>query len=161
MSGYKWTTNDGWDIFADASVNVSNSEICDSFYGVSCDGDQILNISLPDNELFGAVPDCIFSLSSLQMLDLSDNNIQLTDMRGAEKAHALKLLKLSNVKIKSLDGIGNLTSLEELYLDGLSIVEPLHDELFQLTKLKTLDLQHSEFEGALPTLVGQLSHLER
>jgi Leucine-rich repeat (LRR) protein len=161
MSGYKWTTNDGWNIFADASANVSNAQICDSFYGVGCDGDQISNISLPDNELFGAVPDCIFSLSSLQMLDLSNNNIQLTDMRGTGRAHALKSLKLSNVKIKSLDGIGNLTSLEELYLDGLSIVEPLHYEIFQLTKLKILDLQHSKFEGALPTLIRQLSHLER
>lgn len=161
MSGYKWTENGGWSIFVDGPVNVSNSDICDTFYGIGCDGDRISNISLHDNELFGTIPDSIFSLSSLRVLDLSNNNIEMAEMSGAAQAQALKSLKLSNVKIRSLDGIANLTSLEELHLDGLSIVEPLRPGLFQLTNLKVLDLQHSKFEGTMPTFLGQLSQLER
>eukprot|EP00980_Cylindrotheca_fusiformis_P030465 scaffold24860_cov122-Cylindrotheca_fusiformis.AAC.6 len=161
MSGSKWTKNDGWDILLDAPLNVSNAEICSSFYGVQCNGDQISGISLPRNELFGKVPDCIFSIHSLQVLDLSNNNIQMTDMRGAEETKSLKSLKLSNVKVRSLKGIGNLTSLEELHLDGLPIVAPLPHDIFQLTNLSTLDVKHSKFEGTMPTLVGQLSNLER
>jgi Leucine-rich repeat (LRR) protein len=167
MTGGKWTLRDGWQIFdnlvaGDTTDDLENLEIdiCDGWYGVLCKDGTLTTLSLPQNELFGTVPDSIFSISSLEVLDLSDNNIQMIDLKGAAKATDLKSLILSNVKLQSLEGIGYMTKLQSLYLDGLNINGTLPDELFRFTALKTLHLQHGHFTGTLPTQIGLLTQLE-
>jgi Leucine-rich repeat (LRR) protein len=166
MAGEKWTIRNGWEIF-DTLVNGGVTEdlesldidVCDGWHGISCEDGEVTRISLPKNELFGNVPDAVFSFASLEVFDLSNNNIQMKSLQGAARATGLKSLFLSNIKLESLSGIGDLGLLEQLYLDGLNILGTLPDELFGLTGLRTLHLQHGSFTGTLPTLVGKLTQL--
>ena len=168
MAGMKWKFRNGWDVF-DAlfdgdtveDLESLNIDVCDDWYGVRCENGKITQILLPQNELFGLVSDTLFKLPSLQRLDLSDNNIQIENLHVAARAKYLTSLVLSNTKLESLDGIEQMAGLEQLYLDGLSIQEPLPGEIFELTLLKTLHLQHGSFSGTLPTLIGHLTKLSR
>jgi Leucine-rich repeat (LRR) protein len=166
LTGDKWEVKDGWEIietfsetgfFEKSDVKL---DVCDGWYGVICDGGEITEISLPRNDLFGTVPDSIFALPSLQIFDISGNNVQITDFKAATEASNLTALVMSNVKVQKLDGIGDIVGLRLLYLDGLDIEGPLPDELFDLTDLRILHLQHGSFSGPLPSGVGQLSNLE-
>ena len=174
MGGELWTISDGWVTFRDYDSGTSppktkdeieklQIEICSgSFYGIVCENNNIIQLSLPKNELFGTVPDSIFQLSTLQMFDVSGNNVVMQNFHAV--AHSLSksltTLVLSDIKINSLDGIGNISNLHLLYLDGINIKEPIPSEIFNLINLKILHLQHGSFTGTLPTLVGKLTKLE-
>lgn len=168
MSGGKWTLRDGWETFDNllAGGTIQDLEnlgidICDGWYGIVCDDKgNVTDISLSNNELFGTVPNSIFTISSLQSVDLSNNNVLLSSLEGASKAPSLTSLILSNVKIPSVAGLRDLTNLEHLFLDGVNILEPLPMDIFSLTNLKTLHLQHSQFTGTLPTDIGKLTRLQ-
>jgi Leucine-rich repeat (LRR) protein len=166
MAGEKWTLKDGWEIF-DTLVNGGVIEdlenlgidICDGWYGILCQDGKFTRLSLPRNELFGTVPNSIFAISSLQVFDLSNNNVEMPNLKGATNAKNLTSLVLSNIKLQSLDGIEEMTWLEQLYVDGLAIKGPLPEVLFGLTALKTLHLQHGSFTGSFPPSIGQLTDL--
>jgi Leucine-rich repeat (LRR) protein len=166
LTGDKWEVKDGWEIIETFNENglPENSDVevdvCNGWYGVICDGGEITEISLPQNGLFGTIPDSIFALPSLQVFDISGNNVQITDFKAATEAKNLTSLVLSNVKVQKLEGIGGIEGLRLLYLDGLDTKGPLPDELFDLTNLRILHLQHGSFSGPLPSGVGQLSNLE-
>ena len=167
LAGELWTVSEGWNILdsklstaTEEEVDSLNVDICDNFYGVICENGEITQISLPKNEMFGTIPDSIFELSTLRMFDVSGNNVQMKDFRAVARAKSLSTLVLSDIKINSLDGVGDIDSLHLLYLDGINIKEPIPEALFELTNLKILHLQHGSFTGTLPTLVGKLSNLE-
>jgi Leucine-rich repeat (LRR) protein len=166
MGGDKWTHKDGWEVFDDLFDGETIEEfedmkvnICDNWYGVLCQNGVPTRLSLPDNDLFGNIPENIFDVA-WEMFDLSDNNVQLESLVMVKNPENLTSLILSNIKLQSLDGIRDLKNLEQLYLDGLSIEEPLLDNLFDLTDLKSLHLQHGSFTGTIPTLIGRLTKLE-
>lgn len=169
MAGQKWTIREGWTAFdplIDGTATLdellqSNITICDGWYGILCDSDdQITDISLGNNELYGVVPDYIFAIPTLRSFDISNNNVQMTKLKGAAQARGLTSLILSNVKVQSVEGIGTMTNLRQLLLDGLEIKTPLSKELFQLTNLLTLHLQHGQFTGIMPSEIGRLTNLQ-
>jgi Leucine-rich repeat (LRR) protein len=168
MGGAKWINNTGWkffDDFVDTDLTKQpdgweNISVCGGLYGIECSGDTLAKMSLPSNELFGTVPDSIF-LIPWQEIDLSGNNIHMESLGSMETSTQLKSLKLSSIKLKNLDGLEALTSLETLYLDGLEIQGQLPESLFDLTNLHILDLQHGLFTGSIPSSIGQLQELRR
>lgn len=169
MAGEKWTIRDGWNALDDlisgtvslGDLDGTTLNICSGWFGIICNSEgQITDLLLPNNEMYGVVPDYIFSIPTLQAFDISNNNVQMESLTGASKAQGLTSLVLSNVKIQSLEGIGGLTSLQQLLLDGLTIEGPMATELFDLTNLRTLHLQHGHFNGTIPTEIGQLVLLE-
>lgn len=166
-AGDKWANKKGWEVFDVLFEEAQSMEqwndriitVCDDWYGIQCQDGKPRKLYLSANELFGTVPDSIF-LIPWANIDLSDNNIIVVnlDAVGTEK---LSSLSLSNVKLRSLDGVEKLRGLDQLYLDGLSIDEPLPEALFSLTGLKILHLQHGRSSGTLPTLIGGMTSLER
>ncbi len=169
MAGEKWTIRDGWTAFdglisGSATVDelrLLDINVCDGWYGILCDTEQqITDISLANNELYGVIPDTVFLIPTLQAFDVSNNNVQILNMKGASQAQGLTSMILSNVKVQSIEGIGRMTNLRQLMLDGLNIEAPLSIELSRLTNLMTLHLQHGHFTGALPTEIGQLTNLQ-
>lgn len=167
MGGDKWDTKDGWEVFDSLfdgetleELEMANITICKEWYGILCREGEPTRLSLPDNNLFGVVPNTIFDIP-WTVFDLSNNNVQMTDLAAIRKPYQLTSLIMSNTKIQSLSGIEKLGKLEQLYLDGLGVKTSLPIELFDLTALKTLHLQHSGFTGMLPAEVGKLRRLER
>lgn len=166
--GIHWANQDGWQIFADFARGDETLKdlarigfnICDEWFGVICDSTgRIIEVSLPDNRLFGEVPGDFFSISTLQTVDLSNNNVKLPSLQPINKATVLTVLNLSNVRVESTVGLGELTSLWELRLDGQTLDEILPEGLFHLTSLRVLHLQHGKFFGQIPSSIGQLTEL--
>jgi Leucine-rich repeat (LRR) protein len=167
MGGDKWDQRDGWDVFDNLfdgetlqELEMSNMTICTGWYGILCEGGVPTRLSLPDNSLFGVIPRLIYDIS-WSVFDLSDNNVQMEDLTIIRHPEAMRSFIMSNAKIQSLEGIEKLTNLEQLYLDGLDIRDSLPSSLFDLTRLKTLHLQHGHFTGLLSPSVGKLDKLER
>ncbi len=166
MGGDKWENKDGWEIFDNFFSGETIEEledleidICDGWYGILCQDGVPTRLALPGNELFGVIPEFIFSIP-WTVFDVSDNNVQMDGFDIVENSDQLKSLVLSNIKLISLDGISKLQNLDQLYLDGMNIAGPLPDSLFELTNLRNLHLQHGRFTGTLPTLIGKLKELE-
>ena len=64
-AGINWTNQTGW---------LSDQDLCD-WYGLSCVGNEVHTLSLPDNNLSGDIPEEIADLTSLTALDLSGNSL--------------------------------------------------------------------------------------
>ena len=162
-SGEKWVNSMGWNILNALNGNesaISGIDVCNGWYGVICENGNITEISLPKNDLFGTIPDSIFAIPTLRIFDVSGNNVVLGDFKGVSNAKNLTALVLSDIKVQSLEGLGDMPGLRLLYLDGIALSQALPPGLFNLTGLRILHLQHGSFVGTLPSQVGQLSNLE-
>ncbi|MFA6394131.1 MAG: leucine-rich repeat domain-containing protein [Patescibacteria group bacterium] len=72
----------------------------------------------------------------------------------------VKKLILSNNRIKSLPSeIGELTDIEELYLDGNELTGALPGEIRKMSELKILDAHNNGLTG-IPAEIGQLKNLQ-
>jgi Leucine-rich repeat (LRR) protein len=130
-AGTAWTDRSAW-------LGAPGTEC--SWFGVNCDetGAAVVSLSLPYNNLVGALPSKLANLTKLRYLDLGDN--ALTGTLGPE--------------------ITSLANLEILYLGRNGIGGVLPAAIGSLTKLRILALDGNEFEGAVPASIGQLTALE-
>ena len=166
-SGSRWENRDGWEeAFGDATgSDASDNEafdsidFCSGFHGILCQNGEITELALPGNNLFGTVPESLLFLSSLNTLELSGNNLVVPNFSGGGQNPNLRSIILSNTKVQSLDGIGKFSALQSLYLDGTDVGGALPDELFDLTTLELLQLQHGNLQGSIPSKIGKLSAL--
>ena len=120
--GDKWTDNTGWLLSADPCT----------WFGVSCSGGQVLQISLISNKLTGSIPAELGNLTALSVLNL-DNN-KLTGSIPAE--------------------LGNLTALSVLNLDNNKLTGSIPAELGNLTALSVLNLDNNTLTGSIPAELG-------
>ncbi|XP_043940463.1 volume-regulated anion channel subunit LRRC8C-like [Protopterus annectens] len=106
------------------------------------------------------IPCAIFSLNSLQEVDLKENNIrsveEILSFQNCSKLNCLKLWYNNIVFIP--EHIKKLKSLESLYLNNNKIMV-LPSELFLCTKLTNLDLSHNEIR-VIPREIGVLQNLQ-
>ena len=72
----------------------------------------------------------------------------------------LKELRLSNMKVHDISGIGPLKNLTNLHLADNFIWGELPEELFNLTHLVKLKISHNELTGTLLAKIGNLANLE-
>lgn len=118
-------------------------------------------VDLSSNLLFGYVPFNITS-SSITFLDIS-RNILIGDIDPGfcQIAKQIQVLKLSSNRFhgKVLPGFGNCSSLEQLSLASNFLSGDLPQDLFAMSKLKVLDLHDNGFSGELSFQLGNLSNL--
>ena len=166
--GIHWVARDGWEVFdslAKGEESLSDLarigiDICDGWFGVTCnESKQVTELNLPANRLYGEVPGALFTMEMLDTVDLSNNNVQLPSFLEISHAKKLNVLRASNVRFQSMEGIDQLTSLHELRIDGQVLEQTLPLALFRLTSLETLHLQQSKFIGSIPSEVALLSSL--
>nr|XP_025635379.2 receptor-like protein 47 [Arachis hypogaea] len=96
-------------------------------------------LNLSNAGIVGEISKNIFKLSSLQVLDLSDNQ----GLNGSLP---------QNIPYQ-------LASLNYLNLSHTNFSGPLPQSLFNLRKLSTLDLSNCQFNGTLPNSMSNLTHL--
>jgi Leucine-rich repeat (LRR) protein len=168
LEGKNWNKTDGWHVLEHILNNVTNVGDVDgsqidycSWHGVKCSAnDKVIELNLGSNGLKGTVPNTVFDLPDLQILDLSRNPVTfLPDLSDISNSPQLESLSLSSTKVKTLQGIQYGAGLKHLFLDGLQLGGTMPKGVFQLKKLQTLHMQHSEVKGKLPAEVGFLSNL--
>lgn len=163
--GFNWQTHTGW--------NVNNTPC--NWYGITCSGGNVQQVSLSDNRLSGAIPS-LSTLTRLQTLDLTLNqltgsipslsaltnlqHLQLADneLTGAIPNLAtltnLRTLSLSNNKLNGgIPSLATLTNLQHLLLTN-NYLSGTIPTLAALTNLQTLHLDRNLLDGAIPELTA-------
>lgn len=175
--GTGWTSKTNW---LAAPVN--------SWHGVTVESGRVVSIALLNNNLTGPLPQELFAMEVLRVLNLSGNNISGSLPETIPGLRALQQLYMQDNQINSkipaafgnltqltaidlgrnkfygtLPGsLGNLTNLESILgVMGNDLVGLIPPSLGSLTKLKVLALHDNQFEGKIPVELGNMTALEQ
>ncbi|WP_440121419.1 leucine-rich repeat domain-containing protein [Tenacibaculum sp. Ill] len=138
----------------------------------------------------GIIPSCLFTIPSLKIisisgkagnsptLDIPDDLSSLTNLTNlslkyvdlsSEGDFPTSFFQLTNLERLSLDtvsikgsfpvGLSSLTKLRYLDISG-NITGNIPDEIGELTNLKTLSIRNTPLTGLLPTSIGNLTNLQ-
>lgn len=149
-NGTGWKRKDLWN---------TKSDVC-TWFGVKCSTNgEVIELNLESNSLRGTIPSDLYFLQQLQVLNVADNDVDITfDL--IENAPSLSELHLNATSVSSLDGLGKAIGLVKFFagssnLGGNSIPE----EFYQLTLLQEVDLSDNSLIGTLSSSLASLSRL--
>lgn len=155
--GKNWSNRSKW---------TSGEPIC-SWEGVVCengnvdDNSGITGIDLENNAMVGTIPKSIWKLPFLKDLNVKYNDDLYLNFDGLSAASSLEVLYLSRIRIDSLRGISQASSLRQLHITKCGISGPFPDELFDLgATLDSLFMEYNAMTGTLSTRFGELTNLE-
>jgi hypothetical protein len=157
MNGSNWMNQDGWGL-------AERDDLCPCcMYGVTCEGDSVVAIDLPNNGVSGSIPSVIGLLTALTMLDLS-RNPHLTGSIPTELGLLTDLLVLS-IGFNSLKGpipshLGLLTQLQTMEVTGNQLISSIPSELGELTSLEFFLCSMNGLTGSLPSELERLTQLK-
>ncbi|XP_023754900.1 receptor-like protein 6 [Lactuca sativa] len=111
-------------------------------------------LDLFGNSFHGTIPTIISSLTQLGVLDLSFNSLYGTIPLEFGNLTNLEWLFLSNFgrcRVENLEWLSNLSHLEELHMDGISLAKTNHwvDVILSLPKLSVLSLSGCELSQVM------------
>ena len=162
--GPDWIDRSNW--LSDAPLS--------EWFGVVTDGSgRVTRLTLPGNQLSGAIPPELGGLTQLQSLDLAqrwDSTSQKRISNQLSGAIPPDLGQLTNLQSLSLSGnqlsgaippeLGGLTQLQWLSLGGNQLSGAIPPDLGQLTNLQSLSLSGNQLSGAIPRELGGLTQLQ-
>jgi len=170
-----------------AEVNWTGNDPCQAWEGVSCSLNHVIGLNLSKKRLHGTLAAEIGQLSFLESLDIGNNLVEgnipieianLTNLQILKLHHnlfsggfplvILKLKKLVILKLgsnKQLSGplpsdIGQLSSLEQLFLGNCSFTGPIPVEIGKLINLKFLSIWGNVLNSTIPVELSKLTNLE-
>ncbi len=156
-NGSSWTQSDNW---LASGTHVVN------WYGVTLDiaGPDLVvtEIRLPGNNLTGPLPDALFLVNYLKIVDFSNNAINGTLPPAFLNLGSLQKVNLSNNQITGTlgSGIAGMGSINNLDLSFNHLDGPLPDELYTLSDLVELRLNNNSFTGEISKSIKNLSLLQ-
>jgi len=148
-NGANWTNKSGW--LTGPVVN---------WYGVGLSGNDVISISLSNNNLHGTIPASLGNISLLSYLDLSGNHLTGNIPYSLGNTN-LNTLYLSNNQLSGVipGTIGNLAILGDLELNNNNLTGSIPDSLQTLFSLSYLDLSTNQLSGNIPSYLGTLPNL--
>ena len=151
--GSNWRVSDNWN--TDAPL--------DTWYGVEIDDrGRVISLHLRRNQLTGAFPLELTSLTALKDLQLAGNS--LTGSIPSELGRLANLVTLDlarNLLTGSIPPeLGHLTNLTHLNLVSNQLTGPIPPELGSLVNLESLDLFLNPLTGRIPPELGALVNLK-
>jgi Leucine-rich repeat (LRR) protein len=152
-----WYSSAGW---TDNTLGICFRE------GITCSGNLsnnsnagVTEILLPLNGLGGVIPPSIFDIPNLRVINLSENEVDIS-FADIAKATNLEVLQMANTKLKSLAGIEKAPlSLYKLDFAGNDMSGTIPSELFKLSNVKTLLLGTNHFSGTISSSITGLSNI--
>ena len=140
--GDNWTENTDW--------LVTNTPC--SWFGITCESNNVLDLSLPNNNLVGSIPTELGDLSALEQLNLSGN--VLSGSLPIELTGITTLWELQ-LSANQLDGtipieLGDMPALQHLFLRSNQFDGEIPTELTKLTTLTHLGLGKNQLSGGVP-----------
>lgn len=158
--GNNWRENNRW-------LDI-DTDIC-SWYGVYCSNNEIIDengekwivaLKLPKNNLNCTIPEKVFQMPHLEILDLG-KNAEVDVSFNQNTSSDIRSLILNDIAIKDLSGIGSsMTKLQSLVLRGNDLTGTFPAEINDLTSLRYLDLSNNLLTGTLPDSVGNLVEMK-
>lgn len=134
--------------YLDASNNAITGQIPSTFPA------SLIQISMRNNSLVGTVPETIQQLGSLQVLDLSHNQLGDSVSWYLFNHPSLQQLTLSFNQFSSLqtpNSIGIQSQLIAVDLSNNNLQGPLPSFMALMPKLSALSLENNKFTGMIPT----------
>ncbi|XP_028958823.1 receptor-like protein EIX1 isoform X2 [Malus domestica] len=135
------------------SYNALRGEISSSIGNMT----SLVNLHLDGNQLEGKIPNSLGHLCKLKVLDLSENHF--TVRRPSEIFESLSKCGPDGIKSLSLRytnisgpipmSLGNLSSLEKLYISGNHFNGTFTEVIGQLKMLMDLEISYNSLEGAV------------
>jgi Leucine-rich repeat (LRR) protein len=162
------STKDGKHLSTEsANNNVEASQFADLSFALSQVPPEIALLKYMQqflaakNQIGGAFPEGLFSISNLQLIDLNTNSLTGPIPPSIQYATQLKELNvgenLMSGRITQL--LGSATNLEVLYLGSNGFVGSLPLEFFNLVNLTHLDIGGNAFTGSIPSEIASFSNL--
>ncbi len=155
---YNATDGDNWE----NNTNWCSDKPLNEWYGVNTDSDgSVWLISLSYNNLSGTIPIEFGKLNKLETLWLEGNSF--TDISPIFDLNNLKTLSISLNDENTLSEIGNLVTLESLWMNSLSSESrrEIPASIGNCTKLKSLGLAYCGLTGSIPEELGNCTQLEQ
>ena len=123
---------------------------------------DLRDIEVNDNMFTGTIPESIYDMASMEILDLS-SNLDLNGSISTKIGQLADLWKL-NLKSNNLSGtlcseFGSVTKLELMLLDDNELSGNIPSTLGLLYRLGYLQLQNNSLEGTVPIDLSTLSSL--
>ena len=159
MGGPYWRRDEGW---KEAKAGTKCDPCDGTWYGIVCQGQQIVSLDLSYNGLRGTIPPEIGRLTNLTFLDLGLNRLYGNLPKEIGNFPFLEVLLIDENRISGSipKEIGNLSNLRSLFLNENILTGNLPVELGNLSKLKKLDLHYNRIRGNIPSSIGNLPILE-
>jgi Leucine-rich repeat (LRR) protein len=155
-TGSNWTNKTGW------TVPGTNGDNPCGWFGVTCSGGRVSEISLYNNNLTGTIPTSIGTISALKLLSLGSNHLS-----GIIPVQISNLTNLTGLYLylNQLSGaipieIGNLSQLRRLSLYNNQLTGTIPVELSNLTLLEELGLNNNQLGGSIPLEIGNMIQLK-
>ncbi|KAJ0018744.1 hypothetical protein Pint_11753 [Pistacia integerrima] len=105
-------------------------------------------LGFQNNSFYGYLPDELAQLRRLKYLDFSYNNFNL------QIPLWLASISLNEIKFSGTipQSLGNLSSLQQLYLDYNQLSGSIPSSIFNISSLQLLSLYHNQLSGSFPSI---------
>ena len=123
---------------------------------------SLTHLNLHENQLSGAIPTALGSLTSLEVLWLNDNQLSGAIPAALEDLDSITQLTFSGNNLSGAipTALGDLDTLTQLSFHDNQLSGAIPSELGNLTSLIFLTFQHNNLSGAIPTALGMLTSLQ-
>jgi len=170
LGGENWVNNDGWRdaprFVADDDYSGEWFDYC-QWHGVECweigDGkdNRVRRVELGNNNLVGTMPENIFSIEHMTILDVSNNPSLTVSFRHIGLSEHIYSVNVGGTATKDYDGMQHASDFfKRLYGDNTPITGTVPSEITRIHNLEVLSLQECELNGELPHEIFAMSNLQ-
>jgi len=144
-NGASWKAHDNW-----LTGPVS------SWKGITLNGDRVIEIRLPSNNLSGSIPGSLGNMNQLSALVLTNNKLAGHIPSALGNLTNLQSLNLGNNNLNgNIPGsLGKLSNLVHLFLDSNGIGGRIPAEFANLHNIQELLLNHNNLNGDVSVLAN-------